>query len=141
MPDLNQTWILSTDCYGSPNTKFHVNPSIASRADTCGRTDGQTSMMKVTDAFSDYANATQNGTLNCINSFIRKTARSADGGGVGGGGGCTAARIVMLLYIRYRRVTTRNRKTKQVQPVTAIHVITYCTNILRTCTLVMYPIL
>jgi len=43
------------------NTKFHGNPSSGSRDHTCGDGRRQSDRMKVTDALSDYMNASTNG--------------------------------------------------------------------------------
>lgn len=38
------------------NIKFHENPPNESRGNTCGQTDGQTDMAKITGAFCDCVN-------------------------------------------------------------------------------------
>jgi hypothetical protein len=39
------------------NIKFHENPSSVSRVVSCGQTDGQASVTKLTVAFRDFANS------------------------------------------------------------------------------------
>jgi hypothetical protein len=41
----------------SSNVKFHENPSIESRAFSCGQTDGRTYMTKLMVAIRNFANA------------------------------------------------------------------------------------
>jgi len=43
-----------------PNIKFNDNPPSGSRVATCGRTDVQTDITKLTVAFRNFANAPKN---------------------------------------------------------------------------------
>ena len=43
------------------NIKFHENPSSMGRIVLCEQADGQTDMMRLIDAFHNFANAPENG--------------------------------------------------------------------------------
>ena len=44
------------------NIKFHENPSSVGGGVLCERTDGQTDMTRLIDAFRNFANAPENDT-------------------------------------------------------------------------------
>jgi len=48
------------------NVKFRENPSNGRRVVPCGRTEGQTEMTKLRDAFSIIANAPKNRSVNAV---------------------------------------------------------------------------
>jgi hypothetical protein len=47
----------SRQIFENTHTKFHENPSIGSRLVPCGRTRGQTDMMKLIVPFRSYVDA------------------------------------------------------------------------------------
>ena len=57
LSDFSKAYIFSRDFEKLSHMKFHENSSSGSLVVSCGRTDGQTDMTKLTVAFRNSANA------------------------------------------------------------------------------------
>jgi hypothetical protein len=69
-----------------PSIKFDVNPRSGSCVDTCGRTDGQTRVTKLSGAFGGYAHVSEYCYVSSLSICCGDATKEREMRRVGGGG-------------------------------------------------------